>query len=522
MAYAATTLMSLLALGGQAASDLTRQYSSYPKIGKGDGDLVSFAQRTTGDSPLTQSVESPVVLQPVRPSSKAGKKKRDSQSPFDLLEEDTLYWAGEDGTIAELWLEMAGKSEAFVDIEYFGDRIESISCPQDGAGKITIDFVDENDLGAASQIWNWVSEDPSNSFVIMIGAGDCGWNTERVLYSVQGLDFDSDTKTVLLQSDHISWKQAIHSYDLNIGKAALHGNQTSLARRGWFEDLFNGVINVNPDLSVPFNIDLSGTKLPFDINGVSISGSCSNCLTSGSFDVEAQFRVRLFEIEEAWVELSTPGVNSVAIIDINVQGDFTDTLFEGSLTLFKASPAGISIPNILTIGPTVGVSLSAGVSAIKGNVTVTVGGTSTIPPSTARLDFLNEQNTKSEGWTPIFEPTPFKADASVQVTATAALNAAVGLEISALETGFVADLEAKLPYVTAALKALLSTTCTACEKFQTAVEGSINIGISVGVALKQKIAGSLTNLWSLQLYDAKIPVVDFCEAVGPQPETCSA
>ncbi|CAH0052323.1 unnamed protein product [Clonostachys solani] len=522
MAYAATTLISLLALSGQAAGGLTRQYSSHPNNGKRSGDLISFSQRTSGDSLLSQTVENPVVLQPVRPGYKTGKKKRDSQSPFDLLEEDTLYWAGEDGTIAELRLEMVGESEAFVDIEYFEDRIESISCPQDGDGKITIDFVDENDLGAASEIWNWVTENPDNSFVIMIGAGDCGWNTERVLYSVQGLDFNSDTKTVLLQADPVSWKQAIHSYDLNIGKAALHENQTSLARRGWFEDLFNGVINANPDLSVPFNIDLSGTKLPFDINGVSISGSCSNCSTSGSFDVEAQFRVRWFEIEEAWVELSTPGVNSVAIIDINVQGDFTDKLFEGSITLFKASPAGISIPNILTIGPTVGVSLSAGVSAINGNVTLTVGGTSTIPPSTARLDFLNEQNTKSEGWTPIFEPTPIKVDAHVQVNATAALNAAVGLEISALETGFVADLEAKLPYLTAALKALLSTTCTACEKFQTAVEGSIDIGISVGVALKQKIAGSLTNLWSLQLYDAKIPLVDFCEAVGPQPETCSA
>jgi hypothetical protein len=48
------------------------------------------------------------------------------------------------------------------------------------------------------------------------------------------------------------------------------------------------------------------------------------------------------------------------------------------------------------------------------------------------MDFLNEENSTSEGWEPKFEEIPLEADVFVEVRAATALNAAVGLEISAL------------------------------------------------------------------------------------------
>jgi hypothetical protein len=65
-------------------------------------------------------------------------------------------------------------------------------------------------------------------------------------------------------------------------------------------------------------------------------------------------------------------------------------------------------------------------------VTVSFGGTVTIPASVARLDFLSRSRTGAIGWKPKFKPAPFKADAFVEAKASAFVSAALGLEISAI------------------------------------------------------------------------------------------
>ena len=91
-----------------------------------------------------------------------------------------------------------------------------------------------------------------------------------------------------------------------------------------------------------------------------------------------------------------------------------------------------------------------------------------------------------------------------------------------LETGFAAELNSKLPVLTAGLKALsckhtpasffffLASTkltyqyeasgCTACNKFQNAIEGTITLDATVAAVVKQKFGGSFRDLFSFPLF----------------------
>lgn len=399
-------------------------------------NLLSFRQSAPT---VTTRASDKVTLQPIRPGHRSKKERRDERGTFDLIAQESLFWGGEDGTLAELWIDMPGDDEAIVDMEYFDDLIDYMDCPRNGTDTLVVDFLDGADLQAAGEVWSWVNNRPENHFLLMVGAGDCGWNEDRVLYQVDDLlEYSPDTKTAMLHAEAVSWKDALHSYDLNIGKAAMPVDETSPSeganmKRGIFDsigDFFGGT--VNPDVSIPIDVDVSGQSISFTMDGVTLSGSCANCSTTGSFDVEAKFRVRWFDIEEAFVEMRTAGIDATAIVDVTLSGDLTETLLEQSLPLFKASPAGIVIPGIISLGPTVSVALTAGVSAIKGGIKMTLGGTATIPESVSRLDFLSEEGSSSEGWTPEFSSVPFEADLYVEAKASASLDAAVGLELSAL------------------------------------------------------------------------------------------
>lgn len=427
MASLTSVLAGMVALSGPASAK-TFQNSGAPSLVHRDAhNLISLRADGAGvpdDSPIIRAADDAEVLKPIRPDSVAtqGSKAASRKNSYGLRKENLLYWGGQSGTMAEFRVNTSGDKEGFVDMEYFDDLIESLDCPEDG-GKLSVKFKDQSDFDAATDVWKWVTEDPDNSFLFMVGSGDCGSNTERLLYSVDDLELKDEENTAVLNAKSTNWKDAIHSFDLNIGKAA--DNSPNVRR------------DISPEFNVPFDFDLSGKGVSFSMNGVDYIGSCNNCTSVGSFDVEAKFSMEWFEIKEATVELSTAGIDTTAILDVTVKGQLTDELLEKSWPMFKASPAGIAIPGVVTIGPTVTVALKAGVNAIKGGVKLTLGGTAHIPPSTATLDFLNEDNTSSDGWEIESEAVPLEADVFVETRAYTSLTPSLGLEISAFGKPFL-------------------------------------------------------------------------------------
>ncbi|CAI4213724.1 unnamed protein product [Parascedosporium putredinis] len=523
-----------------------------------------------------------------------------------------LYWAAEDGTVAELTVSMTGAAESIVNLERIDDMVVGVECPDSGtaSGEMRIRFQEAADLDDAEDVWQWVNQEPGNHFVLVVGAGACGWNNNRrVVYNVAGLVYNDESETVVLDVAETTWREAAHTFSLSLGKPA--GGVAKRAERGetvvdavsdaaetvadtasdlmdkakggvekaidTAQDVADDVVDavtdatdkavdatldivdkvgdateeavgaivdgskdatdkvveavksiVDPDtvadFAVPFDSDFTGETVSFAAGeGLDVSATCKECFTKGSLDIRGNFRVTQFRTEEAWIEISTAGLTAKAVLGLALKAEITGKLFEQSVPVFQAAPAGLSIPGVLTVGPTVAVKLGAEISQVKGVVGLTLGGTATIPASTARLDFLSEDRTSGSGWEPVFEAEPVGADASVEAKATAFLRASVGLEISAVETGFSAELSANLPSLTASFKALTASTCTVCGDHQAGVQGNLVLGTSLAFNLKQKVLGDSKPLWSLPLADATLADLgDFCLGIGPSGDQCLA
>lgn len=393
MASVAAVLTGVLVLGGTASARAFHPDFSHIQLHKRGDNLINLRQEEAvadDNAPIIKAASAPVTLQPIRPNLSTKRTRRATQKAYDLMPEDTLYWGGEDGTLAELWIDASGETEAVVDMEFFDDLVDGMDCPRNNTGAVSIDFLDQVDLDEAGQIWSWVSEEADRSFLLMVGAGDCGWNPDRMLYRVTDIKVTPDSKIATLQAESIPWKDALHSYDLNVGRAAVHASHASTPeqarrRRSIFDDIGDAVGGVvdeignvvenvgdafsdavdtvgegignalegafTPDLSVPFDIDISGKGVSFNANGIDVSGTCVNCTTKGVFDAQATFKVRVFELEEAVIEMSTPGIDATAIVALTIKGDISDALLERSFPLFKASPAGVAIPGTFILHP---------------------------------------------------------------------------------------------------------------------------------------------------------------------------
>lgn len=354
-------------------------------------------------------------------------------------------------------------------VPYYSTNGTSANSTIPSSNTLKIRFAQEADFDDAEDIWKWVNQEEDNRFTLVMGAGACGWNKDRrVLYTVTDLVYNDEAETAILNVQQTTWKQAAHTYDLTIGKISdlppAKRRQVLLSRsgrpRGFFDDITDGINgavdtvkdgvkdavdtvkdgvkdavdtvkdgvtdavdsvtspDLSPDFNIPFDNDFNAKSLTFSQDRLSVTATCKECSSKGNFAVKGRFRAKLFELQEAFVEVSTEGIEAKAILGLTLKGDLTDTLASKVVPIFKFSPAGVAIPGLLTVGPTVGVSLGAEIGSISAGVAMGFGGTMKIPPSTSRWDFLNEGGMSSSGWEPQFEAEPFTADVFIEAKAS--------------------------------------------------------------------------------------------------------
>ncbi|KAK4186401.1 hypothetical protein QBC35DRAFT_533435 [Podospora australis] len=568
-------------------------------------------------SPAILARAAPEILRPLR-NVRRGNTKRDRRAAFALKGEETIYWTGQDGTIAKLSIATPGKSESIVNLELIDDLVQKVTCPAAISGELKLQFAEEADFDDAQDIWQWVNQEEDNHFLLLVGEGDCGANAERILFNVTDLIYNDDKETAVLNVKQTTWKEAAHTFDLTIGKPAVPPKPSGQRTRGLFDkvaDGFNKAVDkvtdtvdkvadktneiidkvedkitdtggkvvdkisdgidkigdkvtdtidkvadgaqaipskvadtvekivdkakaipataaelfdpsFTPDISIPFESDLTAKSLTLSVDGIDATVACVTCFTNGSISVEGRFSAKAFKLSEASIEVSLPeDLSATAILSLSVKGDLTQgAAVSRSIDIFKFSPGGISIPGVLTIGPTVGISLGAEIGEIRGGVSVTLGGKVSLPKgSTAKLDFLDENKLSKTGWEVKFEEQPLKADVAVEASASAFLRGIIGVEVSALETGFAAEITANLPSLTASLKAINSGTCSACGNFQAGVQGGLTFGASIGASLTKKAAGADVPLWKLTFAETKSKeLAGFCKGIGPQGDQCLA
>ncbi|KAK4221651.1 hypothetical protein QBC38DRAFT_121344 [Podospora fimiseda] len=499
----------------------------------------------------------PVILQPIRkPRPNNNVNKRDNRDSLALKPEETFYWQGADGTVAKFNIKAADSHETIVNLEDIDDLITKISCPASSTGDLKLGFAESADFNDAEDIWDWVNRDIDNHFLLVVGQGDCGFNSDRILYNVTSLSYDDPQETAILQVSQTTWKTAAKTFDLTIGQGALPP-RSKIGRRqqqqqqpprsfddfiervkSGFEKVKEGVqkgvdklketfqkttdqiqdainqpkpANTGRALVIPFRADgLTNKSLAID-DPITASITCLDCSTSGSISISAQFSAREGKISAANIDLSLlEELQATAILGLAITEGITESISR-SLTIFEFSPAGIVIPGVLTIGPTVAIELGAELSEVTGAVDLKLGGKAFLPKgSSAKLDFLSEEKFSKNGWELGFEGEEFEVDAGVGVSAGSFLRGSLGVEISALGNGFRAELNADLLKVAAKLAGLTSETCTACGSFPLGVSGDLNIGVSVDVQLTRKVGGAEETLIGLSLVNSTLPIVSVC------------
>ncbi|KAK0627459.1 hypothetical protein B0T14DRAFT_563267 [Immersiella caudata] len=530
-------------------------------------------ERAYANPPVVDIPTAPIILAPLR-RARRGNTKRDRKAALELKTAETFDWIGSDGTLAELTIETPGQDEGVVNLELIDDMVQKIECPAGGKGDLKIQFAQAADFDDAEDIWKWVNKNTANHFLLVVGVDACGGNKDRILFNVEGLGYVDEAETAVLKVQETTWKAAAHTFDLTVGKvdvgSAKRVRRAGHERRQFFDkikDTFDSVVDevkslpgkvsdfvsdaadqvvdvvtaipakaeevveeianpsVNPDFSIPFNNRFPNNTLtiPVSTTGLTVTATCKDCFTQGSLDVKAKFRMELLQLKEAWIEMSTSGLTAKAVIGLTLTGALTGKLAEKVVPIFKVSPGGVSIPGVLTIGPTVSASVGVELSEITAAVTISAGGSATIPKSIARLDFLNKANTKSVGWTPKLKAEPFTASGTVEAKASAFIRPAIGVEISVVESGFVAEIAANTPILTASMKAISSSNCTACGDSAAGLQGALTLGASITASLNKKLLGDQSSLLgTLVLAQTSLPLADFCEGFGPKGDACPA
>ena len=114
-------------------------------------------------------------------------------------------------------MHMTNEYENILNAEKFWPLLKSLGCASDGLRMV---FNDDVTFERAKGIWDWANGEDDRHFIMVIGAGDCGWNDERQPYLVRTLDYEEEGNVAKLMGEPRDWSDIAHSYDLDIGSLA--------------------------------------------------------------------------------------------------------------------------------------------------------------------------------------------------------------------------------------------------------------------------------------------------------------
>ena len=187
--------------------------------------------------PLFLSNAAAQTLRPIRIAPQGGHShgeltKRD-MDVFDLRDYETFLWGaegkprvtdlscvgsltmqledGSEAVLGNLTVYTPGSDEHIISMEKFLPLTKAVTCDQSG---ISMVFRDSATFEKAKQVWDWANGAENRSFIMVAGAGDCGWNDHRQPFIVRTLDFKDTDNTARLNGEPASWQDVAHSYHL--------------------------------------------------------------------------------------------------------------------------------------------------------------------------------------------------------------------------------------------------------------------------------------------------------------------
>lgn len=316
---------------------------------------------------------------------------------------------------------MPDDAENILSMERFDGMLTEVEC---NADNLALTFEDDATFLYAQKVWDWVNGADNHSFVMVAGPGDCGNNTRRLPYVISTIQYDEVANKATLAASLSNWEAIAHSYDLVVGGVSGSpgaNNQTQAIQK---RDIDKST-SVDFVHDFPFSVALSA-------NGLSASLACTNCSTTGQFDMEFTISQKFFIPTGASMKIQPRGVSAIAQVKLSGSGTVTDALTK-EFTLLEIPISAFTIPGVFDLGPFLTISVGAEISGITISAGVTTGATMKFDDAAImEVDLLHPEENTFSGWDPIVDAVDVKVDASITGGVAVFLKPALVLKAEAI------------------------------------------------------------------------------------------
>lgn len=301
-------------------------------------------------------------------------------------------------------------------MERFKGMLTSVKCTQTS---MTLAFKNDKVFEYAKKVWDWVNGVDDRAFIMVVGQGECEWNENRQPFRVSSLKYDEGPNIAHLEGKALSWKDALHTYEINVGELT-PANTAKFRKR----------IDVNKGLSIGFTHTLPGTSFSIPVTpDVEVGIGCDNCGTTGSFEVAFHMKTVNLIPNTATMTLSPKDVALNIAPKLSLKANMTDKISPKPKEIAKIPIAGISIPGgILSVGPAVAFSIGATIGPIEGSAAVSMGVSVKLPNTAKTTLNMLDPDLSATGWTPEVSRIPLKVEAEIGGSVKAFVKAAIELD----------------------------------------------------------------------------------------------
>jgi hypothetical protein len=253
---------------------------------------------------------------------------------------------------------------------------------------------------------------------MVAGGRQCGWNTNRLPFNVTSIVYDDKQITAHLNATASDWQTLAHTYDLTVGQ--IPQTPSKLRKR-----------DLSKDFSLGFKHAFPVPSFKFSDPGVDVEFECEDCGTDGSFSISFQLHTELLIPKSVSASFIPKGVSASINPKVTFGVNITDP--KSVEHEFPGIPVdGVSIPDLLNIGPQIIFSVGVEVGPIEGQASLSTGITLGFKDSAIlTLSLLDSKSTFS-GWTPTVTKKPLSVDAEISGEAKMFAAAAIALVAEAL------------------------------------------------------------------------------------------
>ncbi|KDE06175.1 hypothetical protein MVLG_03457 [Microbotryum lychnidis-dioicae p1A1 Lamole] len=456
-------------------------------------------------------------------------------SALDLQDQEIFVWAGEKGRTGEsmmavMELDTHG-TEKVLNMQRFASLVAHVEC---GSIETRIEFKSREVFSYAATSWSWVNSHPDHIFVLFTHWQGCLTDEGNFKpFHFHTLVTDAASSTITLQGATKIWKEAAHTFTLEVGdpspspklisdfKLARSVRRRSAAGRmdrgGKFDfrrfsnpvpsfqteswsfkkNIWNPLRNIwdyligRKRLAVSFgSAGLSAHPVAAQ-PGISASSHCKGCSIHGSLGVHFVLRVSGSTPIRVGVSMTAHNVGAKAKLDFNVKGK-TPASFAWGRTLATLAIPGFTfeIPNIFWAGAQLKTGYGFATSKLDGEFELGTGVDIEIPDGAmVYFDFLGPNDASTGSWSPQLIKQPIDFVGNGHGVLAGGISSGIGFSVSLFKMSFtLAAVQFKFPSLSFHI-GLNSPGTKPCGQIVHSETTEVDSYLSIGVSVKTGYSG---------------------------------